>query len=190
VAASGGVVLLNAPGNGVADDKAMYRSIPELIGYYLDERPLIEGVPTYRTKDAQERQGVLERIGELVTKPVGGSRGRGVLIGPRASASEVAARRTEIAAQPGAWVAQEVVPLTSVPSLEHGILQPRHVDLRAFVFATGRRRSDYRLADVALTRVAPEGGLVVGSALGGGVKDTWIVGRRGDREEDHVRARR
>jgi carboxylate-amine ligase len=194
VAAAGGVSLVNAPGNGVADDKAMYRSVPELIGYYLEERPLLESVPTYRTRDRNERYAVLERVGELVTKPVDGSGGRGVLIGPVADAAEVAARRAEIAEHPGAWVAQEVVPLSSVPALEDGFLQPRHVDLRAFVYATGRRRRDYALADVALTRVAPEGSLVVNSSRGGGAKDTWIVheprGHHGHHEEDHVRPRR
>lgn len=175
VAAAGGVTLVNAPGNGVADDKAMYRSVPELIGYYLDERPLLEGVPTYRLGDEGERQAVLERVGELVTKPVDGSGGRGVLVGPAADAGEVAHRRAEIADDPSAWVAQEVVSLSSVPSLEGGLLQPRHVDLRAFVYATGHRKKDYLLADLALTRVAPEGSLVVNSSRGGGAKDTWIV---------------
>ncbi|RIX28830.1 YbdK family carboxylate-amine ligase [Amnibacterium setariae] len=175
VTAAGGVTLVNAPGNGVADDKAMYRSVPELIGYYLGERPLLESVPTYRLGDETERQAVLERVGELVTKPVDGHGGRGVLIGPAADAAEVARRRVEIADDPAAWVAQEVVPLSSVPSLEDGLLQPRHVDLRAFVYATGHRRKDYLLADLALTRVAPDGSLVVNSSRGGGAKDTWIV---------------
>jgi carboxylate-amine ligase len=175
VAAAGGTVLVNAPGNGVADDKAMYRSVPELIGYYLDERPLLESVPTYRLRDETEWRAVLERVGELVTKPVDGSGGRGVLIGPAADAAAVAARRAEIAADPGGWVAQEVVSLSSVPSVEQGLLQPRHVDLRAFVYSTGRSRGDYLLADLALTRVAPEGSLVVNSSRGGGAKDTWIV---------------
>ena len=175
VAASGGVVLVNAPGNGVADDKAMYRSVPELIGYYLDERPLIESVPTYRLRDEAERRAVLERVQDLVTKPVDGSGGVGVLIGPAGDAAEVAARRAEIARTPASWVAQEVVSLSSVPSLVGDTLQPRRVDLRAFVYASGHRRPDYRLASLALTRVAPEGSLVVNSSRGGGAKDTWIV---------------
>ncbi|HEY0373841.1 MAG TPA: glutamate--cysteine ligase [Amnibacterium sp.] len=187
VAETGGVVLVNPPGNGVADDKSMYRSVPELIGYYLDERPLLESVPTYRTADEAERRGVLERVGELVTKPVDGSGGRGVLVGPAASAAEVAARRGEIAAAPAAWVAQEVVPLSSAPSLERGHLQPRHVDLRVFVYATGRRRRDLALVPVAFTRVAPEGSLVVNSSRGGGAKDTWIVREDLDHDHDHGR---
>ena len=175
VAAQGAVGLVNPPGNGVADDKAMYRSVPELIGYYLDERPILEGVPTYHTGDDLERRAVLERVGELVTKPVDGSGGQGVLIGPDASATEVAGRRAEIAANPGGWVAQEVVPLSSVPSIGHGLLQPRHVDLRAFVYSTGRRRHDVVLLPVAFTRVAPDGSLVVNSSRGGGAKDTWLL---------------
>ena len=89
--------------------------MPELIAYYLGERPLLESVPTYRPGDEVERRAVLERIGELVTKPVDGYGGAGVLIGPAASAAEVARRRAEIAAQPAAWVAQEVVALSSLP---------------------------------------------------------------------------
>ncbi|MFD1720770.1 glutamate--cysteine ligase [Amnibacterium endophyticum] len=174
-AAAGRLLLKNAPGNGVADDKAMYRAVPELIGYYLRERPLLESVPTYRLADEAERRGVLERVGELVTKPVDGSGGRGVLIGPSASATELADRRHEIAEHPEAWVAQEVVQLSSVPSVEDGLLQPRHVDLRAFVYTTGHRKRDWFLADLGLTRVAPEGSLVVNSSRGGGAKDTWIV---------------
>ena len=111
------VTLANAPGNGVADDKAMYCNVPELIGYYLDERPSLEAVPTYRTSDEAEARTVLDRVGELVTKPVDGHGGIGVLIGPDASAAEVAARRVAIAANPAGWVAQEVVALSSHPTL-------------------------------------------------------------------------
>ncbi len=190
VAAAGRVVLANAPGNGVADDKAMYRSVPELIGYYLGERPLLESVPTYRTSDEGERRAVLERVGELVTKPVDGQGGAGVLIGPAASAAQVSARRGEIAARPADWVAQEVVQLSSVPSLERGLLQPRHVDLRAFVHVVGVRAQDCSLVDVALTRVAPDGSLVVNSSRGGGAKDTWILGAPRDEEDPRVRTGR
>jgi carboxylate-amine ligase len=174
-AAAGTVVLANAPGNGVADDKAMYCHVPALIGYYLQERPLLDSVPTYRTSDVTERLSVLERIGELVTKPVDGSGGEGVLIGPVASAAAVAARRQEISAQPDAWVAQEVVPLSSLPTFAGTQLEPRHVDLRVFVYLHGTGPGECRLADVALTRVAPRGSLVVNSSRGGGAKDTWIV---------------
>lgn len=180
VAAAGGVFLANAPGNGVADDKAMYPYVAEFIGYYLDERPLLESVPTYRTGDDAERRTVLERVGELVTKPVDGHGGQGVLIGPDASAAEVAARRREIAANPSAWVAQEVVALSSHPTFVDGRLQPRRVDLRAFVYVRGSRPGECELAPLALTRVAPGGSLVVNSSRGGGAKDTWIVATETD----------
>lgn len=175
VAAAGGVRLANAPGNGVADDKAMYCYVPELIAYYLGEHPTLESVPTYRTSDEAEYRIVLDRVGELVTKPVDGHGGLGVLIGPDAAASAVAERRAEIAANPAGWVAQEVVALSSHPTLDSGALEPRHVDLRAFVYVSGTGPDDCRLAGLALTRMAPEGSLVVNSSRGGGAKDTWIV---------------
>ncbi len=175
VAAVGGVVLANAPGNGVADDKSTYPFLPELITYYLGERPAVESVPTYRPADEAERTTVLARVGELVTKPVDGFGGAGVLIGPAATAAEVASRRAEIAANPARWVAQEVVALSSLPCLAAGQLEPRRVDLRAFVYLTGPGREDCRLAPLGLTRVAPAGSLIVNSSQGGGAKDTWIV---------------
>jgi carboxylate-amine ligase len=174
-ACAGAVVLANAPGNGVADDKAMYCWVPELIGYYLDERPLLESVPTYRPVEEPERRAVLERVGELVTKPVDGFGGSGVLIGPAATAGEVARRRAEIATRPAGWVAQEVVRLSSAPTLDSGELHPRHVDLRAFVHVTGTGPEDCRVPAVALTRVAARDSLIVNSSRGGGAKDTWIV---------------
>ena len=175
VARAGEVILANAPGNGVADDKAMYCNVPELIGYYLDESPELESVPTYRTSDAAEARIVLDRVGELVSKPVDGHGGIGVLIGPDATAAEVAERRTAIAENPAGWVAQEVVALSSHPTLDGSRLQPRHVDLRAFVYVRGTGAEDCTLADLALTRVAPDGSLVVNSSRGGGAKDTWII---------------
>jgi carboxylate-amine ligase len=181
-ARAGRVVLANAPGNGVADDKAMYCRVPELIGYYLGERPLLESVPTYRPVEESERRAVLERIGELVTKPVDGFGGSGVLIGPSASAAEVVRRRTEIASRPAGWVAQEVVPLSSAPTLDAGELHPRHVDLRAFVHVTGTGPGDYRVPPLALTRVATAGSMIVNSSRGGGAKDTWILA---DPQEGH-----
>ncbi|WP_144711769.1 carboxylate--amine ligase/circularly permuted type 2 ATP-grasp protein [Curtobacterium pusillum] len=180
-AAAGRVHLANAPGNALVDDKAMYVNVPDLIWYYLAEKPLLESVPTYRTSIEGERLSVLDRVGELVTKPVDGEGGRGVLIGPSASASEVAERRREIAADPEGWVGQEVVQLSSHPTIGPAGLDPRHVDLRAFVYVTGTGPDDTHLADVALTRVAPEGSMVVNSSRGGGAKDTWIIGTEGER---------
>ncbi|ROS77805.1 carboxylate-amine ligase [Curtobacterium sp. PhB130] len=180
-AEAGRVYLANAPGNALVDDKAMYVNVPDLIWYYLDEKPLLESVPTYRTSIEGERLSVLDRVGELVTKPVDGEGGRDVLIGPSASAPEVAERRREIAANPAGWVGQEVVQLSSHPTIGPAGLDPRHVDLRAFVYVTGTGPDDTHLADVALTRVAPEGSMVVNSSRGGGAKDTWIIGKGEDR---------
>ncbi|MGY1644531.1 glutamate--cysteine ligase [Geodermatophilus sp. SYSU D00703] len=177
VAADGAVVLANAPGNGVADDKATYCWVPELIGYYLDEHPLLESVPTYRPGDETERRAVLERVGELVTKPVDGYGGSGVMIGPAAPAADVVRRRAEIAERPGGWVAQEVVALSSAPALDRDGLHPRHIDLRAFVHVTGTGPEDATVPPLALTRVAAEGSLVVNSSRGGGAKDTWLITR-------------
>ena len=174
-AQAGTVHLANAPGNALVDDKAMYVWVPDLIWYYLEQKPLLESVPTYRTGIEVERLSVLDRVGELVTKPVDGEGGRDVMIGPSASAPEVAERRRAIAADPAGWVGQEVVQLSSHPTISPSGLDPRHVDLRAFVYVTGTGPDDVHLADVALTRVAPEGSMVVNSSRGGGAKDTWII---------------
>jgi carboxylate-amine ligase len=193
VACQGGVSLVNAPGNGAADDKSIYSYVPDLIECYLGERTLLESVPTYRTGDEEERAAVLERVGELVTKPVDGEGGRGVLIGPDATAREVAERRERIVREPERWIAQEVVTLSWHPSLVGDQLEPRHVDLRAFVYTVGPgdgRPGDYAVAPAALTRVAAGDSKIVNSSRGGGAKDTWIIGPAGPhpREEpEHVR---
>lgn len=172
------VVVVNAPGNGIADDKAVYCYVPELIAYYLGERPLLAQVPTYRCADPSECTAVLDRLGELVTKPVGGYGGSGVVIGPDVTAEQIEGRRREILADPGNWVAQETVALSTVPTLVDGRLEPRHVDLRAFVYPTGPEAGQAELADLALTRVAPAGSRLVNSSRGGGAKDTWILAGR------------
>ena len=174
-AQTGAVVLANAPGAGVADDKAMYCVVPDLIEYYLHERPLLQPVPTYRCADATERATVLGRLHQLVTKPVDGYGGHGVLIGPHATDEELAERKAAIEADPAGWVAQEMVELSTHPTLADGRLEPRHVDLRAFVYQTGVDAGSARLADLALTRMGPPGSMVVNSSRGGGAKDTWIV---------------
>jgi carboxylate-amine ligase len=179
-AAAGEIGLANAPGNGLADDKAMYCRVPDLVAYYLRERPLLSSIPTYRCVDETECRAVLERVGELVTKPIDGYGGGGVLIGPFASAAEVSRRRIEIAAHPSMWVAQEVVSLSAHPTFDGEELEPRHVDLRAFVYLTGLGEADARVGDLALTRVAPSGSMVVNSSRGGGAKDTWIIGPPSD----------
>jgi carboxylate-amine ligase len=175
-AARGAVFLANAPGNGVADDKAMYTYVPDMITYYLGERALLDPVPTYRCGDPDEAAIVLARLEEMVTKPVDGFGGGGVLIGPHASAAELAERRAAIVAAPHGWVAQDTLPLSAHPTFGTLGLEPRHVDLRAFVYLSGTGPDDAQLADAALTRVAPAGSMIVNSSRGGGAKDTWILG--------------
>ncbi len=186
-AQAGAVVLANAPGAGVADDKAMYCLVPDIIEYYLHERPLLQPVPTYRCAIEAERGPVLARLDQLVTKPVDGYGGSGVLIGPQATAAEIARRRVEIEADPAGWVAQEVVALSTHPTLVDGVLEPRHVDLRAFVYLTGIEPGSAHLADLALTRMGPPGSMVVNSSRGGGAKDTWIVVDPADPGNDNER---
>ncbi|MCW2912126.1 MAG: hypothetical protein JWN52_194 [Actinomycetia bacterium] len=167
----GTLTLANAPGNGVADDKALYAFVPQLIEYYLGEAPLLDNVPTYLCRDPAQRIIVLDRLGELVAKPVDGYGGRGVVIGPDASPSELAEVRTAILADPDHWIAQETVALSTHPTFVDGRLEPRAVDLRAFVCLG----SEPVVLPLALTRVAPAGSRIVNSSRGGGSKDTWLM---------------
>jgi carboxylate-amine ligase len=168
---AGSLTLANAPGNGVADDKALYAFVPKLIEYYLGEAPLLDNVPTYLCRDPAQRIQVLDRLGELVAKPVDGYGGRGVVIGPDASPSELAEVRAAILAEPDHWIAQETVALSTHPTFVDGRLEPRAVDLRAFV-CLGREPV---VVPLALTRVAPAGSRIVNSSRGGGSKDTWLM---------------
>ncbi|MDQ1657724.1 MAG: glutamate---cysteine ligase / carboxylate-amine ligase [Cryptosporangiaceae bacterium] len=170
--AAGTVTLANAPGNGVGDDKAVYAYAGAFIEYYLGEKPLLADVPTYLCGDPSQRAHVLEHIGELVVKPVDGYGGHGILIGPLAEEDEIDAVRLQIRAAPHRWIAQDTKQLSTHPVFDGTRLAPRHVDLRAFVLH-GQRTV---VAPAALTRVAPEGSLVVNSSRGGGSKDTWILG--------------
>ncbi len=167
----GTVVLANAPGNGVGDDKALYSFVPDLIGYYLGEKPLLANVPTYLCRDPRGRAEVLGRLDELVTKPVDGYGGQGIVIGPDASPAELAEVRARILAEPHRWIAQETVTLSTHPTLADGRLEARAVDLRAFV-CTG---AEPVVVPIALTRVAPRGSRIVNSSQGGGSKDTWLM---------------
>jgi carboxylate-amine ligase len=166
------VVLANALGNGIGDDKAVYAYVPRLIEYYLGEKPLLADVPTYLCGIPEQRAEVLGRLAELVCKPVDGYGGDRIVIGPHASGEDLAAVRRQINTAPHRWVAQEVVDLSTHPVFDGHQLAPRHVDLRAFVF-TGRTSV---VAPAALTRVAPAGSMIVNSSRGGGSKDTWLLG--------------
>lgn len=172
---SGTVTLANALGNGIADDKAVYAYVPQLIEYYLGEKPLLADVTTYLCGNAEQRSEVLENLPNLVLKPVDGHGGDRVVIGPRASTAELEAVRRQIQAAPYRWIAQEVIDLSTHPVFDGHQFQPRHIDLRAFVFAG----SQVQVAPAALTRVAPANSMIVNSSRGGGAKDTWLLGRLG-----------
>jgi uncharacterized circularly permuted ATP-grasp superfamily protein len=170
---SGRVAIVNAPGSGVADDKAVYAFVPELIRLFLEEEPILPNVPTYRCGDPEERDYVLEHLGELVVKPANESGGYGIVIGGRAGPEALELVKRRIAAYPAGWVAQPTLALSTVPTLCEGSLAPRHVDLRPFVLL-GPGGS--YVTKGGLTRVALQpGSLIVNSSQGGGSKDTWVV---------------
>ena len=172
-ARAGNLTIANAVGNGVADDKLTYTYVPEIVRYYLGEEPILPNVATYRLEDPDQLAHVLEHLDRLVLKPVGGSGGYGIIIGPQASDEELAQARTALEDDPRAWIAQEVVALSTGPTSVGNRLAPRHLDLRPFAVNDGRQ---LWVVPGGLTRVAlPEGGLVVNSSQGGGSKDTWIT---------------
>ncbi|MBZ5740279.1 circularly permuted type 2 ATP-grasp protein [Nocardioides mangrovi] len=170
---AGNVTLANAVGNGVADDKLVYTYLPDLIRYYLDEEPVLKNVDTWRMGDPEAREEVLDRIDELVLKPVDGSGGKGIVIGPRATRAELDELRVKVLEDPRSWIAQPVVQLSTVPTFVDGKFGPRHVDLRPFAVNDGNR---VWVLPGGLTRVAlAEGELIVNSSRGGGSKDTWVL---------------
>ncbi|WP_295779581.1 circularly permuted type 2 ATP-grasp protein, partial [uncultured Microbacterium sp.] len=170
----GNVTIANAVGNGVADDKLLYTYVPDLIRYYLAEEPILKNVDTWRLEDPGALEEVLDRLPELVVKPVDGSGGKGLVVGPDASPAELDALRKRLKADPRGWIAQPVVMLSTIPTLVEDGMRPRHADLRPFAVNDG---DDIWVLPGGLTRVAlPEGQLVVNSSQGGGSKDTWVVG--------------
>ncbi|EME19126.1 circularly permuted type 2 ATP-grasp protein [Rhodococcus triatomae] len=175
-ARAGNVVISSAVGNGVGDDKLVYTYVPEIIEYYLGEKPLLENVDTFRCWLPDECEEVLERLDELVIKPVEGSGGYGIVFGPDATREELAGIREKVRADPRGWIAQPVVQLSTVPTKVGDVLSPRHVDLRPFAVNDGE---SVWVLPGGLTRVAlPEGSLVVNSSQGGGSKDTWVLASR------------
>jgi len=170
----GNVTIANAIGNGVADDKLIYTYMPELTRYYLGEDAILPNVDTWRLEDPESLAEVMDRLDELVTKPVDGAGGKGVLIGPAANKSELEIARNHILEDPRGWIAQPVVQLSTVPTLTNDGLEPRHVDLRPFAINDG---DDVWVLPGGLTRVALQRGqLIVNSSQGGGSKDTWVLG--------------
>jgi uncharacterized circularly permuted ATP-grasp superfamily protein len=169
---NGKVVLANAVGTGVADDKALYAYMPRIIRYYLSEEPILDNVETHLCREAEGLGYTLAHLDELVVKPVGESGGYGVVVGPRASRAELDEVRKRLESQPENYISQPMVALSVSPTLVDGGIEPRHVDLRPYII-TGR---DSWVLPGGLTRVAlRKGSLVVNSSQGGGTKDTWVL---------------
>lgn len=172
----GTVTIANAVGNGVADDKLVYTYLPDLVRYFLHEEPIIPNVDTWRLEEPDSLAEVLDRLDELVVKPVDGSGGKGLVVGPAASRAELDELRERLQRDPRGWIAQPVVQLSTIPTLVDEGMRPRHADLRPFAVNDGR---EVWVLPGGLTRVAlPEGQLVVNSSQGGGSKDTWVVGQQ------------
>lgn len=169
---AGRVTIVNAPGSGIADDKAVYTYIPDVIEFYTGEKPLLKNVKTWRCSEAKSLQYVLAHLPELVVKEVHGSGGYGMLVGPTSSKREIEAFRAKLRAKPENYIAQPTLSLSSVPTYTASGVAPRHVDLRPFVLSGDR----VRITPGGLTRVAlKKGSLVVNSSQGGGTKDTWVL---------------
>jgi uncharacterized circularly permuted ATP-grasp superfamily protein len=172
-ARAGNLTIANAVGNGVADDKLAYTYVPDMIRYYLDQEPLLPNVKTYRLEDPDQREYALGRLDELVFKPVDGSGGYGLVVGPQASEQQLERLRARVLGDPRGWIAQDLVILSTSPTHIGDRLRPRHVDLRPFAVNDGEK---VWVVPGGLTRVAlPEGSLVVNSSQGGGSKDTWVL---------------
>nr|WP_210282172.1 circularly permuted type 2 ATP-grasp protein [Mesorhizobium sp. RMAD-H1] len=169
---AGNITIANAPGTGIADDKAIYSYMPEIVEFYTGRKAILENVPTWRCSEKDSLAYVLEHLEELVVKEVHGSGGYGMLVGPAASKKEREAFAEKLKSRPGNYIAQPTLALSTTPILTEKGLAPRHVDLRPFVLVSDR----IRITPGGLTRVAlKEGSLVVNSSQGGGTKDTWVL---------------
>jgi uncharacterized circularly permuted ATP-grasp superfamily protein len=173
-ARSNNVSIANGVGNGVADDKALYPYVPKLIEYYLNEKPIIPNVDTYDLQQPDELNYVIKNLNELVVKPVAGSGGYGITIGPTASKEELKIVAKEISQNPRHWIAQPLIALSTCPTVvEDGTIASRHIDFRPFAVNDGQ---EIWVLPGGLTRVAlVAGNVVVNSSQGGGSKDTWVL---------------
>jgi uncharacterized circularly permuted ATP-grasp superfamily protein len=170
---AGNITIANAPGTGVADDKAIYSFMPEIVEFYTGEKPILPNVQTWRCADDDALAYVLDNLAELVVKEVHGSGGYGMLIGPTSSKKEIAAFRAKLTANPANYIAQPTLALSTCPIFTRAGLAPRHVDLRPFVLVSPR---GVDITPGGLTRVAlKKGSLVVNSSQGGGTKDSWVL---------------
>ncbi len=169
----GNVAIVNAVGNGVADDKAIYTFVPAMIRYYLNEEPILKNVPTYQLGKDAEREHVFRDIENMVIKKTNGSGGYGMLMGSAATQQEIEEYKAEVLLEPRNFIAQPIISLSSVPCYMDGKLQPRRVDLRPYALCGP---GGIEIVPGGLTRVAlKEGSLVVNSSQGGGSKDTWVL---------------
>ena len=169
---SGRVSLVNAPGAGIADDKAIYSYIPDIIEFYTGRAPILPNVETFSCRKPGDLRYVLEHLADLVVKEVHGSGGYGMLVGPTASKAEIEMFRAKLLADPSNYIAQPTLALSTCPTLVDSSVAPRHLDLRPFVLVGDQ----VRVVPGGLTRVAlRQGSLVVNSSQGGGTKDTWVL---------------
>ncbi|GAA5170410.1 circularly permuted type 2 ATP-grasp protein [Viridibacterium curvum] len=168
----GGVTLANAIGTGVADDKSIYPYVPEMIDFYLGEKPLLNNVPTYMLRKKEDLEYTLANLADLVVKEVHGAGGYGMLVGPASTKEQIEDFRKRILASPEKYIAQPTLSLSACPTFVESGIAPRHIDLRPFVLSG----KDVRFVPGGLTRVALKAGsLVVNSSQGGGTKDTWVL---------------
>lgn len=169
---AGHVTLSNAVGTGVADDKSIYPFVPEMIRFYLGEEPILNNVPTYMCRKADDLAYVLAHLPELVVKEVHGAGGYGMLVGPASTKAQIEAFRKVLEANPEKYIAQPTLALSNCPTFVEAGVAPRHLDLRPFVLSG----KEIQMVPGGLTRVAlREGSLVVNSSQGGGTKDTWVL---------------
>jgi uncharacterized circularly permuted ATP-grasp superfamily protein len=168
----GNITLANAIGTGVADDKSIYPYVPNMIEFYLGEKPLLQNVPTYLCRDDKDLKYVLGHLPDLVVKEVHGAGGYGMLVGPASTKAEIEAFRAQLVANPSNYIAQPTLSLSTCPTYVESGIAPRHIDLRPFVLSG----KTVQMVPGGLTRVAlKEGSLVVNSSQGGGTKDTWVL---------------
>ncbi len=171
---AGNVVIVNAPGTGVADDKSLYPFVPDMIEFYLNEKPILPNIETYQCRKPDELAYVLDNLDKLVVKETQGSGGYGMLIGPTSTKQEISDYRQRLLANPECFIAQPTISLSTNPTAFSDGIAPRHIDLRPFILSHGDGSVD--IVPGGLTRVAMvEGSLVVNSSQGGGIKDTWVV---------------
>jgi uncharacterized circularly permuted ATP-grasp superfamily protein len=169
---NGNVTICSAPGCGIADDKAIYSYVPDIIKFYLSEKPILENVKTWNCARDKDLKYVLQHIKDLVVKEVHGSGGHGMLIGPKATKNQIKKFSKKIRNNPQKYIAQPTLNLSTCPTYTSGGIAQRHVDLRPFCLMG----KDLNVIKGALTRVAlKENSLIVNSSQGGGVKDTWVL---------------